>query len=75
MDKTTASNTYSELNNDGMGFAIGEEDMTLAAAAESEGWTVDEVYEISLIRATDSNGHTVLIGGDGMGRMAWAVRA
>lgn len=75
MDKTTAIDTYNELNELGMGFAIGEEDMTLATAAESEGWTVEEVYEISLIRATDSKGNTALIGGNEMGRQAWAVWA
>jgi hypothetical protein len=73
MDKKTAIDTYNDLNNAGLGFAIGEDDQTLTAAAESEGWIVKEVYSIDLIRVTDAAGHTALIGGDGMGRNAWAI--
>lgn len=65
---------YQMLNNEGHGYAIGEADQTLLAAiAATPGLSWHTRYDSGLVICTDSAGNTVLVGGDGMGRNAWAV--
>lgn len=74
MSEQDARTIYSALNNDGRGFAVGDDDMTLAEAAITEGWSVAERYDCGIVRAVTDSGGTILIGGDEYGRAPWAVR-
>lgn len=69
-----AKQIYSRLNNAGLGFAIGNENQKLATATRAEGWKIVQQFDISLLLATDSQGHEFLVGGDGRGLNAWAVK-
>lgn len=69
-----AKQIYSTLNNAGVGFAIGNENQKLTAATRAEGWKVLQQFDISLLLATDSQGNKFLVGGDGLGLNAWAVK-
>jgi hypothetical protein len=62
------------LNDAGHGYAIGSPDQTLyGAIAATPGLAWHTRYNSGLLVCTDSTGQTVLVGGDGMGRNAWAV--
>lgn len=74
MTEQEAKDRYSELNNEGHGFAVGNVDMTLTEAATFEGWRVVERYDCGIVRALTESGGTVLIGGDEYKRAPWAVR-
>ena len=74
MINQTAQNFYTENNNDGRGFAVGEDDQDVQEALLSEGFEIVADHGDGLIEATRDN-KTYLVGGDAMGRNAWAVRA
>jgi hypothetical protein len=69
---------YREGNNAGRGFALPEDEIDEAVAAlEADGWellmarhTPDEVAVLRCLLVPERR---VLIGGDAMGRSAWAV--
>jgi hypothetical protein len=65
---------YSMLNAEGHGYAIGSPEQGLfGAIAATPGLLWNTRYTSGLIVCTDSAGNTVLVGGDAMGRNAWAV--
>jgi len=69
-----AHQLYTKFNNDGRGFAIGQEGQTLLEALHTEGYELVANHGDGLLEATRNNA-TYLVGGDAMGRNAWAVRA
>ena len=68
-----ARDVYSEANNDGFGFAIGDESDDIAIATTNAGWRVLKRYDISLLLAEDSTGNRFLVGGDGSGQGPWVI--
>lgn len=68
-----AREVYSEANNEGFGFSIGDDSDDIATAATMAGWTVVTRYDISLLLAQDSAENLFLVGGDGSGRGAWVI--
>jgi hypothetical protein len=68
-----AIDLYSYLNGEGKGFGVGDDNQDATEALESEGYTIIGYYRDSLWEAT-KDGATYLVGGDGMGRNAWAVQ-
>lgn len=68
-----ANELYHRLNNEGQGFAIGEDHDDIATASAASGWHVLERYVASLLLAQDPAGRMFLVGGDGAGQGAWAV--
>jgi hypothetical protein len=61
------------LNAEGKGFLIGEDGDTIEEAIEREGYTLIHVYRGHIHEAA-GKGMRILVGGDAMGRNAWAVR-
>jgi hypothetical protein len=68
-----AADLYSQLNNEGKGFAIGHDDQTVRDAIIDGGYYLACSFEGGLFHVTLDEDE-FLIGGDGMGRNAWAVR-
>ena len=64
---------YSRLNNEGKGFAIGEEDQEVWDAISNAGYYFKANYGIGIYHVT-KDGREYLVGGDGVGRNAWAVQ-
>lgn len=81
ISRTQAEALYTRGNNDGLGYApytdeAGDDTVDAAVeAAEADGWTVvhasGNTSEIVVLENED--GEVMGIGGDGMGRGAWAV--
>jgi hypothetical protein len=75
MNSNEARNFYSELNNDGRGFALtGRENALVTDEIAQSGLTVVADHGGGLIECRDAQGGVVLVGGDGQRRNAWAVR-
>lgn len=75
MTSTEARNIYSELNNDGRGFALtGRENALVTDEIAESGLTVVADHGDGLLECRDAQGRVVFVGGDGSRRNAWAVR-
>ncbi len=73
MTRNEAHNLYSHLNDNGHGFAIGDDDQTIADALIEDGYEYAGDLGDGLVKATKGSA-TYLVGGDAMGRNAWAVQ-
>ena len=79
IDRADANRAYSEGNNAGRGFSPDSDvDDTVddaVAYADRDGWVVvydcEHAGDMAVLRHED--GRWIAIGGDGMGRNAWAV--
>ena len=67
-----AADLYSRLNNEGKGFAIGEDDQPVWEAIANGGYYLAANFGNGIFHVT-MDAHEYLVGGDGMGRNAWAV--
>ena len=75
MTSTEARNIFSSMNNDGRGFALtGHENALVTDEITEAGLTVVADHGDGLIECRDAQGRTILVGGDGSRRNAWAVR-
>jgi len=67
-----AADLYSQLNNEGKGFAIGHADQTVRDAIIDGGYYLACSFDGGIFHVTLDEDE-FLVGGDGMGRNAWAV--
>lgn len=67
-----ATDLYSQLNADGKGFAIGHADQTVRDAIVDAGYYLACSFDGGIFHVTLDE-REYLVGGDGMGRNAWAV--
>jgi hypothetical protein len=70
--KEEAADLYNRLNDEGHGFAIGEDDQTVWEAIRTNDYFLACAFSNGLYHVT-KNEREYLVGGDGMMRNAWAV--